>query len=224
MATKAEKWQNLIYKMYGKVSKNLGRTFDVYRPQQLDNPLNGSNWIYNTIVAFSQDWGYGGPHGEGLSKWKTWVDGRFDNNFTIQPGDHFYSSETDETYFVAAVQPHLDIQSIRAPDRISVYSFSYSDGANGYGASDTEVASSVPAWIQQQSSAGGGGLVPASTYATDTLPLWVIYIWDGQKELNFSGEVQRRYSVVDQDGNRSQVLTIIRDDIGTKLITRAYNP
>lgn len=215
MATKSEKWQNLLHKAYGKVSKQLGRNFSVYRSSVLTKPIQGANWIYQTDIAFSQDWSYGSAHDSGVSIWIAYVDGRYDNNFNIADGDYFYDAEREETYVIVSTQPHLDRRAIRVPNRITVERVGYGDSALGFGATNnTIIGEDVPCFVIGNSSLGES-LVPVSTYSKEAMLTFTIYLFD------IASEIQIKDKITDENGNVSQVLAITRDDMGTKLLTQA---
>jgi len=217
--SKAYSIQKKLWKAYGKVGKALGREFSVYRPTELTDPMRPTNWLFNTDIAFSQDWKYKSPHKWGVSLWKTWVDGRLNRLTDIEQGDIFYDSLRNETYFVASTQEHLDIQSIKANERITISRAGYTDGANGFGPGDTEVATDVPCYIEEPGSGGGNlGYIPAASYSTDSVPSYIVFLVDN------NNEIEIRDAITDDKGRRFQVLNIDDNDVGRKLSCSVYTP
>lgn len=217
--SKEAKIQEKLWKAYGKVGKVLGRDFGIYRSAELDTPIKERKWVVDLKVAFSQDWKYSQTLKTGVSLWKCWVDGRYHGLADIQQGDILYNSTSGETYFIASTQRHLDIQAIKANDRITINRSGYSDSANGFGPGDTEVAANVPCYIEELSGTGGGlGYVPGGNYGTDALPQYRLYLWDPNEE------IEARDAIVDDQGRRFQVLNIDRNEIGTILYCKVYTP
>lgn len=212
--------QKKLWKGYGKVARILGDTqYDIYRSDVLTDPLSSEKWIDRKVAAFSKDRKYGSTPTNGLSKWLCWVDGRLSGNFDLQQGDFLYDPLNGGTYFIAGFQDHHDIVAIRCNATISVNRHSYSNSGSGFAPGDTEVAASIPCYIEEMSSGGGAfGYIPAASSATDAVAAYKVYLWDPV------GEIELRDAIVDSDGRRFQVLTVDTSDLGTTLICKAYNP
>lgn len=219
--SKADSIQRKLWKAYGKVGKALGKySFDIYRPTaSFNNPLQDIYVIDNKVVAFSKDQTFTKPENQGVSLWYCWLDGRLEQLFDVRPGDYLYSEEAGETYYIASAGDQMYTQAIKTNDIVTISRSGYSDGGSGFQPGDMDVATSLPCYIVQPSYQGGtAGYMPASGYATDSVPNYEIYL------ANTFNELQIRDVVIDSSGNRSQVLSIFSTDIGTKAITKAYEP
>jgi len=220
--SKADNFQNKLDKAYGIVAKNLGRSFEIYRPASLDNPLQSSNYIDEKLVSFSKDEKYKSVSKSGLSLWLTWIDASLDNLFTLKNGDMFYDSQNNETYITVGMEPLLTHQSIKANNRISITR----SGSTGYGDNDgtgfapgniatsSTIATNVPCQILQASSYGTAGYVPTTSNAEDTIPRLEIYLWDSNNEINI------RDKFTDENGIEMEVQVITQTDVGTKILAR----
>lgn len=215
--SKADNIQNKLWKAYGKVAKSLGRPFDVYRSDVLTTPLDDANYLDNKLVSFSKDNKYSSANDQNLSLWLCWIDGRLTDLFDIQQGDILHNAETSETYIIVSAQKHLPIRALRSPNTVSIARSGYSNSSNGFGPSDTEIATNVPCNIKLPSSGGGaGGYIPASNVAQSAVPNFEIHLWDP------ANVIQIGDAVIDEQGNRSQVLAVTITDMGTKLTTTAF--
>jgi len=217
--SKADTYQKKIWKGFGKAAKALGRDFDIYRSEVLTNPIQDVNWIDRKKAAFALDNKYGSAHTFGTSMWRCFVDGRLNDLYDIQQGDYLYDKLTGETFYIATAQQHLPIMAVKASSTISIYRAGYNDFSDGGAPTDTEVAVSIPCWIEEPSSAGGDlGYMPAASYgAKDSIRVHKIFLWDPV------GTIQLRDAIVDQDNRRSQVVNIDTGDAGTVLTTLAYD-
>lgn len=212
--------QKKLWKAYGKVAKKLGEDnqYLVYRSSTLSDPIVEGNWVATTPVSFSQDNAYNKAHDGGLSLWLCWIDGRLTDNFDLQQGDFVCDPDTESVYFIASAQRNLPIRAIKATSTISVNRGGYTDGPNGYAPGDIQIAQNIPCWVEDPGAGGGGlGYVPAGNYNADSVPTHKIYCWDP------AGELQRRDAIVDQNGNRMQILNIDNSDMGTLVTATAYN-
>lgn len=218
--SKAISIQKKLWKAYGKVAKVLGvYTYEIYRSSTIDTPIQDIYVIDTRQVSFSQDEKYSGTDKSGVSGWLCWVDGNLEDLFNIQKGDYLHSLETGETYYIASATDHLYLQAVKANNVIEVSRVGYGDTGSGFSTDvPTIVASSVPCDILQPSSGGSGGYIPVSTYSRDALPSYEIYLSD------LANEVKIRDVITDEFGNKSQVLVVYNDDLGTKLITQAMEP
>lgn len=209
--------QKKLYNAYGKIANVIGTDFDIYRPAELNNPIVDSNFMTTQKVSFSKDEKYKKPASEGLSIWNCWTNGNLEALFDIQQGDMLYSQEKGTTYYIASAEPLLPILAIRAPNRISVSNSStYGDSGTGYGPTATVEASSVPCYIMQPSSSDqSAGYVPASNYAVDGIPNFVMYVADPADQIDI------RDSITDENGIKSRVLAIYKSDYGKKIVTKA---
>lgn len=220
MTNKADAIQRKLYKAYGKVGKTLGYAYDVYRAEELTNPIDPSTWIDRQNVSFSQDNKYNKAHDKGLSIWLCWVDGRLNKNTEIQQGDMLYDVLTESTYFIASAQAHLPIRAIKANSRITVSRVgSYGDTGDGYGVVEQEIGTDIPASILQPNSGGyNGQYIPAANPNGDSIPNYVINVWDP------TDLIQINDIIVAQDGTRSEVHSKYITDVGTELTTKAMKP
>ena len=219
--SKADSIQKKLWKAYGKVGSIMGKNkYEVYRSTSLDNPIQDANVIDSKVVAFSKDVKFTKPEDDGKSLWYCWIDGNLEGLFDIQKGDYLYSPDTGNTYLIASAGDQMYVQAFRANNEITITRAGYGDTGDGYSSGiETNVATSVPCYVQQPGSGGGtAGYIPAATYSTDALPGYDIFVVDPNEE------IQIRDAVVDQNGNRSQVMSITVTDLGTKLMTRAYEP
>lgn len=218
--SKADSIQKKIWKAYGKVANTFGKhSYEVYRSELLTDPITDNNVIDSALVAFSKDDKFKKAEDSNVSMWICWIDGNLENLFDIQAGDFLYSEEAGETYYIVSAGSHVNIQAIKTNATVSIQRSGYSDGGNGFAPGDNEVAVAVPCYIRAQSSTTGTlGYIPASSYATDGVANYEVYIWDPSEEISIKDVI------IDHLGNRSQVLTVTHSDIGTKLVTRVYEP
>lgn len=217
--SKADAIQKKLWKAYGKVALSLGRQFDVYRSDSLNDPIDISSFLMSKMAAFSLDSSFGSAHGEGVSNWQCWVDGRLDQLFDVAAGDILHNPVEDETYIIVSTQPLLPIRAIKAQNRITVYRAGYTTTVNGFGPGDVVVVSNVPCQVLIPSSASGAlGYIPAGSFADVGLPNYEIHLYD---PLN---TIKIKDSIVDENGNRSQVIAVYHSDGGTKISTKAYAP
>ena len=218
--SKAYSIQKTLWKGYGIVAKVLGDDkYDIYRSEELTDPLSEEKWIERKVASFSKDRSYSKTASMGVSKWLCWVDGRLSGTFDIQQGDFLYEPINGVTYFIASFEDHVDLVAIRCNATITVNRSGYSDSGSGFGPGDTEVATSVPCYIEETSSGGGTlGYIPAASHGEDALPAYKVHLWDP------AGELQIRDAIVDDNGRRFQVLTVDGHDLGTTLICKAYSP
>ena len=220
--SKADSIQAKLDKAYGIVAKNLGRDFEIYRPATIDDPLNTANYIDTKLVSFSKDEKYKKGASSGMSLWNAWVDGRLESLFDLQNGDILYNSQTDETYIMVGMEPHLTHQAIKANQRIVIER----SGSSGYGNADGTgfapgnitggaiIAQAVPCQVLQPSSYGVSSYINVSSNSEDSIPNFEIYMFDYKNEVNI------RDKVTDFYGNTSEVQAIYHTDIGTKLTCR----
>jgi len=220
--SKADSIQKKLDKAYGKVAKLLGRDFDIYRRDTIDDPIQSAYWLDTQKVSFSKDDKYKASAKDGLSIWNAWMDGNLESHFDLQNGDILYSSATSETFMIVGIEPHLTHRAIKANGRITIIRA----GATGYGNNDatgfapgnvstsTTIATEVPCQILQPSSYGAAAYIPAGNNATDNIPNFEIYLFDINKE------VQIRDKITDASGNIAEVQAIYQTDVGTKLTCR----
>lgn len=211
--------QKKIWKAGGKVAKKLAmHEYLIYRSSTLGDPICEANWIDTKKAAFAQDDKFSKPHEGGVSTWNCYIDGRLTGSFDLQQGDFLYDPEEEVTYFISAQQDIMQTRAIKTTSTISVARTGYADSVDGYGQTDIDVGINIPCWIGRAGGGGGLGYVPAASYAADTLPTYEIYCFDP------ANEIQRRDIITDEHGNRSQVISADRDDMGTVITAVAYNP
>lgn len=211
------KIQAKLYKAYGIVARVLGSDHDIYRSASVTDPINGSTWIDTKKVSFSMDDKYSNTPGQGFNEWKCFVDGRLENLFNIQQGDFIKSPETGETWMVSSAEEMLPLKAIRLKDTVTVYRSGYGNSGNGFGPGDTEVATSVPCNINDGTPSGGSlGYIPAGNYQQESRQVAVVWLHDPQLEIH------ERDAIVDQTGQRYQVLSNVITPIGNKMVVKAY--
>ena len=216
MAT-ADSIQKALWKAYGMVGKTLGYDSTVYRSAVLDEPISPANIVFESKVAFSLDDKFAKTPGDGLNLWSAWIDGNDGKLFDVKQGDHIRRAKDGVIYFVANLEEHHRITAIKCDHTISVQRVAYADSATGYGASDTEVADSIPCFLMLGGPKGGDlGYIPANSNLEETLQTATIYLWDG------ASTIQVQDAIVDDLSRRWQVRYIERSDLGTKLIVQEY--
>ncbi|HEX8894464.1 MAG TPA: hypothetical protein VF783_14130 [Terriglobales bacterium] len=120
--------QNRIWKGYGKAALRIGPAFNQFRPNSATNPF-GSGPIATLNASFNaEDMTYGKPSKYGKPMWYCLVDGT-----QTQVGD--YLSNTDKTYYIAAMQQTLPILAVECNRTINVVQAAQQPtvGAVGYG-------------------------------------------------------------------------------------------
>jgi hypothetical protein len=210
--SKADSIQAKLWKAYGKVGKVLGYPHELYRTDHLSVPIQSKNFIDTKNVAFSLNDKFSQTPGSGVDRWKTWVDGRLESHFDIQPGDFLVNIETHETYFVGNSEKHSYIISVRANTFLSVYNTVYETLSTGFGGSDNEIAYNVPAHLLVSSFAGNDlNYIPGPTYNKDTVLTGEIYIIDPART------VQVGMNVRDSNNILWDILSIDESSLGIKL-------
>lgn len=215
--SKADSIQRKLWKSYGKVGKTLGFDFEVYRAPTLVNPISDEYYIDTKKTSFSQDYEYRKQRDEGVSIWNCWIDGRLEGLFDIQQGDHLYSQETGDTYYIASSLPHLDIVAIKTNSNITINRSSYADSVSGFGVVDLVIGANIPALIYQPKGAQTSGYNPVQSEMFSTLPSYDMYLFDPLKEIKVGD------AITDTSGQRTQVTAVYVTENGTHLSTTAYD-
>lgn len=144
--------QQKLYKAYGKVSKALGYPYRVYRPINNLSPLHDENWVADVSASFTMNDGYTSSPTTNMPTWTVYVNGR-----DLMVGDFLYSEDTQRTFYINSMAPHLPITAVEMPNRITLYEIGY--GNNGFGYQPGRgpiVAKDIPAWIDYTSSVESG--------------------------------------------------------------------
>lgn len=213
MANRGDRVNARVRKGYGKAGKKLGHTYEVYRPTELDEPIQSANYLDTKEVAFSLDQKFSkAPDQDKMYVYYCWIDARLEENHELQRGDILYRSETGDTWIVATVDPIEPVMAFKAKDTVSVYSVVSSNTGSRFSRDDKEEATDVPCYIDVKNPSGSNlGFVPGPTYGRDSYSFASIYLWDPDKE------IQRGWNIVDQLGNRWEVQLVEETPIGTRL-------
>lgn len=215
------KFQKLSWKLNKLANKLLeADSFDVYRPASYTNPIQPSYKIDSQPVSFALDKGFSSAPGIGVQVYETVVDGQLQAFDTLQQGDIFYNDVTGDTYYVASVEVHLPIKSIKCPNRITIQRAGYADSGNGYAPlTPTTIATNVPAYIQVNGGAIGPlGYFDQSNTFSDTLISGDVYLW------MTNGSIQTRDIITDENGNELQVQAAYFTELGYKLSVSEMSP
>lgn len=204
--------QNKIWKAFGKVGRKLGTEHEIYRSHTINDPIDNANYLDTKKVSFSLDDKYRKTPSHGLEEWKTWVDGRLENKFDIQRGDWIVNSNDGTTYYVANVEPHSYIISVRCDNIVTFYEASYSNPGTGYTTVKEVVASNVPVNIEIDGPKGNDlGYADAQSYAIDPIMTAKVYTWDPKREIKIG------YTMVDEQNVSWRVYAIEKGSLGTTI-------
>ncbi|MBR8182096.1 hypothetical protein KDW54_06745 [Burkholderia ambifaria] len=144
----AAKLQSKVWAGYAKAAKRIGPAFNLYRPISATNPL--SNGPIATLNASfnAEDMSYGRPNKYGKPTWFCLVDGS-----RVLVGDYLINS--DQTFFIAAMQPILPILAVDCNRTLNVLRPQQQSGigAVGYGgdtdSNETPLMTGWPASVLQ---------------------------------------------------------------------------
>lgn len=211
--------QKKLWKGYGKVAKKLGKDYDVYRTTDFSaSAIQNNNWITTSKASFALNDSFSNAHQFGVPIFQVYIDGNLDAIFDLKAGDILRHDNDNETYYIAALQDHLPIKAILAPNRIDVQRASYGDTGNGFGPSDSEVLKGIPCNIQSAGTGTGMSYVAAPSTVSEGIQKYNIFCHATQ------GTINPRDIVVDENGNRSEVKVAFFTDMGYKLVTEALAP
>lgn len=203
--SKADSINKKIRKAYGKVGNTLGYPFEIYRPWNLENQISTQSFIDVKNAAFAIDNKFmRSIAADKLPVYTAYVDGLLEELFDLQQGDILYREETGETYITTQVETHKAIQAFACNNRLTVYTTAYSDPGTGFAGGDSQVATSLPCYIDIRGPSGGDlGYIPGASYGSDAYDRATIYCWDPE------GTLSRSHMFDDRQGRRWNVISAV---------------
>ena len=196
--------QKKIYNAYAKVAQKLGYDYDIYRPITYLDPISLENWVNKKKLSTAPSDSFGSAQKFSIPILNAFIDGNI-----LQVGDMLFNEDQNRTFFVISMQPHLPINVIEAPNRITIKRTSYADNAGSFEKVAVTIASGVPANIDVPNAAAFSNGIPSQVGTGQ--PKWLIYAWLPDQTISI-GDV-----ITDENGNTAVVQSVNWSPLGYQI-------
>ena len=200
-----------MQKAFQRIGRKLGFKFKVYRSVDFLTPIQPKNYIGEQYVGFSADTSFQAPVGSSYKQFNLFID-----TSDAHLGDIFVCEEQNKKFVLVNKDPIVTPQAIETPHTITISRPGYSTptATTAFSTAGTEIAKDIPASIFEIGSAGLPGPVSEvkESSANHQYAIWV-YLPKNNVKIDDI--------IVDQDGNKSRIISIEYSSVGYKLTARA---
>ena len=194
-----------IQKANAKVGSKLGFEFKLYRSVDYLDPIQLKNLLGTSKVSWSIDQSFKKPANENYQQVNLFVD-----TTNLQLGDIFVNDELDKKFVLISKDPIVTPQAIEATNSVTISRTTYST-TGGLHTELLEVAKNVPAAIFE---VGGQNMPsPEATQNKSSMPKYALWIWLPVNNIKLDDVL------VDEQGNKSRIISIQYSPVGYKLTT-----
>ena len=197
-----------LQKAYKKIGNKIGFDFKVYRSIDYMTPIQSKNFIGDVNAAFAPDTDFKKPVTGNYQQQNLYLDSE-----DWQVGDILVNEEIDKVLVLVNKDPMVTPQAIKANAYVDVFRPTYST-TGGFGAKDVLTLQQVPCFINENTSKIEHSVIGEikNQGGIHLYDIWIYAPIDG---------IKLNDVLVDDQGNKSYVLTIEHSPVGYKLITHS---
>jgi hypothetical protein len=204
-----ERIQALAFRGLAIAAKKVGTDFKLFRPASMIDPVATGTELLTTKVSATTGYDYAKYNLPKKPDLTLIVDGAL-----IQAGDYLVG---ESIYYIPRIQPLLPIPAIQCNRTVSLEHSGYSTGPSGELKTGGVVyATNLPVFmIAKKDKSSTAHLIPAASDSQSSMSEWVVFI--NSRTL---GEVNKHDVLIDEMGNRYEIVQVSPTDRGAECLAR----